>query len=152
MFQPFIFQGCKSLRCSSIPSASVIPCEVKVFRYTLGCPPHPSNTRITMFLVGDPYKPSFATVTGRGDNPRYTQNPVQNHDLQKGFGASWNFIIIHLPFFPTCQVRVVRFYVSLSSSFSSSFSSSSSSSPPCAGPQRRSCVCSVPRRTSTAIL
>ena len=64
-------------------------------------------------------------------------------------------------FFPTCQVRVVRFYVSLSSSFSSSsfsssFSSSSSSSPPlvlsCAGPQRRSCVCSVPRRTSTAIL
>ena len=62
-------------------------------------------------------------------------------------------------FFPTCQVRVVRFYVSLSfsSSFSSSsFSSSSSSSPPlllsCAGPQRRSCVCSVPRRASTAIL
>ncbi len=58
--------------------------------------------------------------------------------------------------FPTCQVRVVRFYVSLSSSSSSSFSSSSSSSPPllrsCAGPQRRSCVCSVPRRTSTAIL
>ena len=50
-------------------------------------------------------------------------------------------------FFPTCQVRVVRFYVSLSSFFSS---------PPlllsCAGPQRRSCVCSVPRRTSTAIL
>ena len=62
-------------------------------------------------------------------------------------------------FFPTCQVRVVRFYVSLSfsSSFSSSsFPSSSSSSPPlllsCAGPQRRFCVCSVPRRTSTAIL
>ena len=25
-----------------------------------------------MFLVGDPYKPSFATVTGRGDNPRYS--------------------------------------------------------------------------------
>ena len=27
---------------------------------------------IVMFLVGDPYKPSFATVTGRGDNPSYT--------------------------------------------------------------------------------
>ncbi len=24
-----------------------------------------------MFLVGDPYKPSFAPVTGRGDNPMY---------------------------------------------------------------------------------
>ena len=30
------------------------------------------TTRIIIFLVGDPYKPSFATVTGRGDNPIYT--------------------------------------------------------------------------------
>ena len=29
------------------------------------------TTRVVMFLVGDPYKPSFATVTGRGDNPNY---------------------------------------------------------------------------------
>ena len=29
------------------------------------------TTRIVVFLVGDPYKPSFATVTGRGDNPMY---------------------------------------------------------------------------------
>ena len=27
------------------------------------------TTRIVMFLVGEPYKPSFATVTGTGDNP-----------------------------------------------------------------------------------
>ena len=27
------------------------------------------TTRIITLLVGDPYKPSFATVTGRGDNP-----------------------------------------------------------------------------------
>ena len=27
------------------------------------------TTRIITFLVGDPYKPPFATVTGRGDNP-----------------------------------------------------------------------------------
>ena len=27
---------------------------------------------IITFLVGDPYKPSFATVTGRGDNPTFT--------------------------------------------------------------------------------
>ena len=29
------------------------------------------TTRIITFLVGDPYKPSFATVTGRGNNPKY---------------------------------------------------------------------------------
>ncbi len=38
---------------------------------TLGCPP----SLINPFLVGDPYKPSFATVTGRGDNPRNTSPP-----------------------------------------------------------------------------
>ena len=32
-------------------------------------PRMPVTTRIIIFLVGDPYKPSFATVTGRGDNP-----------------------------------------------------------------------------------
>ena len=34
----------------------------------LGTTPHPVTvtTRIIMFLVGDPYKPSFVTVTGRG--------------------------------------------------------------------------------------
>ena len=35
--------------------------------------PPPSNSHhqdyCITFLVGDPYKPSFATVTGRGDNP-----------------------------------------------------------------------------------
>ncbi len=25
-----------------------------------------------MFGLGDPYKPSFVTTTGKGDNPRYT--------------------------------------------------------------------------------
>ena len=30
-----------------------------------------SRLRAWYLLVGDPYKPSFATVTGRGDNPRY---------------------------------------------------------------------------------
>ena len=39
--------------------------------------PLPSNTHhqddIT-YLVGNPYKPSFATVTGRGDNPKYVPN------------------------------------------------------------------------------
>ena len=29
------------------------------------------TTRIVSCLVGDSYKPSFATITGKGDNPRY---------------------------------------------------------------------------------
>ncbi len=39
----------------------------------LGLSPLPVTvtTRIITFLVGDPYKPSFAAVTGRGDNPIY---------------------------------------------------------------------------------
>ncbi len=41
--------------------------------YDLGLPPCPvtETTRIITFLVGDPYKPAFATVTERGDTPRY---------------------------------------------------------------------------------
>ena len=37
--------------------------------------PHPLTvtTRIITFLVGNPYKPSFATVTGWGVDPRYPQ-------------------------------------------------------------------------------
>ena len=35
--------------------------------------PLPSNSdhQIITFLVGNPYKPSFATITGKGDNPKY---------------------------------------------------------------------------------
>ena len=71
-------------------------------------------------------------------------------------------ISVGLGFFPTCQVRVVRFYVSLFSSSSSFFSSASSSvSLSCCdsvcsvwhvGPQLRSCEFSVACWTSTAIL
>ena len=50
-------------------------------------------------------------------------------------------------FFPTCQVRVVRFYVSLPSP-----PHAPPASPPPAGPQPRSGEISVARRTSTAIL
>ena len=49
----------------------------------LGLSPCPVTvtTRIIIFLVGDPYKPSFATVTGRGDNPIYT--PKNSHKYRK---------------------------------------------------------------------
>ena len=42
----------------------------------LGLSPLPVTvtTRIITFLVGDPYKPSFATVIGRGDNPSYIKH------------------------------------------------------------------------------
>ena len=72
--------------------------------------------------------------------------------------------MIILTFFPTCQVRVVRFYVSLFSSSSSSSASSSASSSVSlsdlnhdlvssvwrVGPQPGSCEFSVACRTSTA--
>ncbi len=45
--------------------------ETTFSSWWLGCPPIPVTVRITMFLVGDPYKPSFATFTGRGDNPSW---------------------------------------------------------------------------------
>ena len=34
-------------------------------------PRMPVTTRIMTCLIGNPYKPSFATVTGRGPHPRY---------------------------------------------------------------------------------
>ena len=50
------------------------PIMWNVMRYPLGCSPSQDSSHhqdYEPFLVGDPYKPSFATVTGRGDNPRY---------------------------------------------------------------------------------
>ena len=42
-------------------------------RVSLGYGPFPVTviTRIITFLVGNPYKPLFATVTGKGPHPRY---------------------------------------------------------------------------------
>ena len=40
----------------------------------LGCPPSQQESPPglwSIFRIGNPYKPSFATVTGKGDNPRY---------------------------------------------------------------------------------
>ena len=44
--------------------------------YNLGVAPLTVTvtTRIITFLVGNPYKPSFPTVTGRGPHPSY--NPL----------------------------------------------------------------------------
>ena len=42
----------------------------------LGYGPFPVTvtTRIITFLVGNPYKPLFATVTGKGPHPTYIPN------------------------------------------------------------------------------
>ena len=54
------FQGlCLLLVSGSVVYVGLSPLPVTV------------TTRIITFLVGDPYKPSFATVTGRGDNPKF---------------------------------------------------------------------------------
>ena len=49
-----------------------VTCGVQVNLY-IGLSPHPATatTRIITFLVGNPYKPSFVTVTGRGEYPTY---------------------------------------------------------------------------------
>ena len=44
----------------------------------------PVTTRIITFLVGNPYKASFATITGRGDNPNNT-TILYNIILQPGY-------------------------------------------------------------------
>ena len=43
------------------------------YSFFVGLSPFPVivTTRIVSCLVGNPYKPSFATITGKGDNPKY---------------------------------------------------------------------------------
>ncbi len=40
------------------------------------------TTRIVSCLVGNPYKPSFATITGKGDNPIYIYILWRKHHLE----------------------------------------------------------------------
>ena len=48
--------------------------SIQVYQIYVRSTPHPVTvaTRIITFLVGNPYKPSFATVTGWGVDPKYT--------------------------------------------------------------------------------
>ena len=60
-----------------------IPAQITVWSFGLSPLPVTVTTRIITFLVGDPYKPSFATGTGRGDTQVIIQlfrNSIsQNH-------------------------------------------------------------------------
>ena len=72
----------------------------------IGLPPCPVTvtTRIVIFLVGDPYKPSFATgILGGGttDNPKYTTESCCDSELSllviRNSGVNWlNIHSLHL--------------------------------------------------------
>ena len=59
--------------------------------------PHPVTvtTRIITFLVGNPYKPSFATVTGWGVDPKYM---IEGDDL------SFKISVVNLEFQSTLRI------------------------------------------------
>ena len=67
------------------------------------------TTRIITFLVGDPYKPSFATVTGRGVDPTYYSVWILKMTQQAGFWpGEWLLIVddwkLKIVSFILCQV------------------------------------------------
>ena len=69
---PCIPNGTKKLQITMV-CKQVEPYKVDPHQLYFGLSPLrvTVTTRIITFLVGHPYKPSFATVTGRGDNPSY---------------------------------------------------------------------------------
>ena len=73
-----------------MPHATPFHVTSYILLYTLGLPPPVTvTTRIVTFLVGNPYKPSFATVTGWGVDPIYT---IQD----------WRFSPMATSLFPPC--------------------------------------------------
>ena len=67
-------------------------CYIHIYIYIyIGCGPLTVTvtTRILTFLVGDPYKPSFTTVTVRGPHPTYTYIHTHTH----------TYIYIYVPIF-----------------------------------------------------
>ena len=71
----------------------------------LGCCPLPVTvtTRIVAFLVGDSYKPSFPTVTGRGDNPIYIHHRQTCSDFFNRF-----LLMVQTTRDPPAQYPLVR--------------------------------------------
>ena len=61
--------------------------QTKRTQTNIGLSPFPVivTTRIVSCLVGDSYKPSFATITGKGDNPKQTQRNQTNHQNRPRF-------------------------------------------------------------------
>ena len=80
-------------------------CTLSITSITWVVPPPrmPVTTRIITFLVGDPYKPSFATVTGRGDNPKYNS---QNREIEISVRVSLS-VLFHDAWGWSCCLRII---------------------------------------------
>ena len=72
-------------------------CYIRIYIY-IGCGPLTVTvtTRIITFLVGDPYKPSFTTVTVRGPHPTYTYIHLYIYVPIFNFHDCWQYMIIQL--------------------------------------------------------
>ena len=69
-------------KCSSYATQEFFQWYHATVYFGLSPLPVTVTTRIITFLVGNPYKPSFVTVTGRGDNPRYISVFGCNNDFR----------------------------------------------------------------------
>ena len=83
------------------------------YGYVLGCPPSQDSSHhqdYETFFVGDPYKPSFATVTGRGDNPSYVHQKLSRNKYQS---CLRDFVQMYrqLPVEKTCSYIRIRIYI-----------------------------------------
>ena len=95
----------------------ILGCDTYTHNIWLGLSPLPVTvaTRIITFFVGDPYKPSFATVTGRGDNPTYDH--IIHHSVYPSISVTKDIsLTVHFlqailedspmkPCFEWCQMR-----------------------------------------------
>ena len=98
--------GCSELNCDRVPGferCAIPRIETSKMRqlldyHNLGVAPLPVRvtTRIITFLVGNPYKASFATVTGWGVDPNY-------HNVYGNFKLHLFFALTSFVFF-YCQV------------------------------------------------
>ena len=64
----WLWQDVDGDKKTTTPGSTGFPLEISIGMFPF---PVIVTTRIISCLVGDSYKPSFATITGKGDNPRY---------------------------------------------------------------------------------
>ena len=86
IFQPVMLVNSGVLGIKDLPgSQSRQQLEERWFFGTTPPPRMPVTTRIISFLVGNPYKPSFVTVTGWGVHQRdmYSSGPISSRRLNR---------------------------------------------------------------------
>ena len=89
--------GEESSPCKVGPTKSSYKDRVVYLRST----PHPVTVtiRIITFLVGNPYKPSFVTVTGWGVDPMYTHLKFNSSPLKSDRDPIGKANVFQAPFF-----------------------------------------------------